>query len=391
MKARTSAVVLCALLVGVLAVPSAWAQDRVNIQINVPQYDVVYLSDIVDVTTGKLKDAIPNVQIIFTLSGVPELEVYMQLLVEVQLKGESREYLVRAETEPFWIRGTKIVTSADLKAAADKRGDLKLKPSSQGGYEENKSLRDRIETYAQRFPTAPVGNYFISLKVLSGRNTVEGTQSLTLTIRNASESEVQVTLNQPDDNSEVPTILPTFSWSAENPEAPVTLSVFEMLPIHRSPAEATSGIPHLVAKITGTNTFTYPPSRSAAPPNVTIERFRQLEQGKRYVWFVSKDVKTNRGTIQRTSTVYRFSVAGSTAGGGTTGGGVGNPILTLLENYAARAGGPVQAFYDRLLTQQQWRPTGRIRIDGQTVTLPTLKVVVDSLINNGTQVQLRFE
>jgi hypothetical protein len=349
--------------------------QTVTIESSIPDYDVLYLADYVDVTTQKLKSSIPDVS--WTLTADKTLEVFLQVIAYVKLKDDTREdWVARAFTKKFTLPGVRIITANDISTTG-KGGEIKIHQDA-----ENKPKRDQIEDYAKKFPTAPVGQYRIVANVFDGKDwdlvrnntdancsgiTPLGTKTIYITIRNASPDEVQVTLESPQDQEVIATTFPTFNWSAENPDSPAKISVYEMLAIHRSPQEATNGVPHLIAEVKGTNSFTYPTN---AP--------RRLEQGKRYVWFVTKHVKTNRGNVKRESPIYRFRIA------------TDDPLTRALEQFTSIVGGDLQATFQQLQAMG-WTPTGQIILDGRSITGEEFKLLVERLVRENKVVTIKIE
>ena len=341
------------------------AQTITHVDFDLPSldYDVVYLADFVDVTTNKLSKNIPNFSGSIRADGVGQ--IMLDVTASVQLKGEAVEELVFAETEPFKINFTRTLTSADL--AAGGASDIEIKGSP---YRENMALRDKIQKYAERFPTAPVGQYFIELVAYSvtpagEKGGVLGKIQKTITVRNASPEEVQLNLLDPQPGATISSTLPTFSWNSPNPK--VTLYVYEKLPIYQSLQEAITGVPYLKQDIDGPQTFTYP-----------ANALRRLEQNKSYVWFVEAPVITNRQTIMRRSEVRLFRIRLDDR--------QSQEISDMMNSFGGSAGGTFAT-----LQNMGWTPSGSMTLDGKPITLDELKALVAKLVAQNTQVTLRVE
>jgi len=229
-------------------------------------------------------------------------------------------------------------------------------------------LRDKLQNYVQRFPTAPVGQYSFEIEAWSGTNDVPGQRlgglTRTITIRNASESEVVVTLVSPEQGSTVPTPFPTFSWSSEKPQ--VVLYVYEKLGIHRSPEEAVTGIPYLKRELNGISTFTYP-----------ADAERRLEIGKTYYWFLETKVLTSRGDLSRRSEIRLFRVL--------PGGGSSNPLLLALSTM----GGDLATQLGNLI-QDGWQPSGAT-IDGSPANPGDVNSLLQRLARENIKVNVSIE
>lgn len=337
------------------------AQVTVNLSLNFENYDVVFLSDFVDVSTRKLSPNIPNVYLEMTTNPPNStIDIFMRVRAYVQLKGKVEELLVDAETEVFRLAGSRTISSRDF--AGGSTSDVKVKPS----YYENKNLRDELEDYAKRFPTAPVGTYRVEMEAYSSTsNPPIGRVARTIEIKNASVSEVQVTLIEPQEGAVIPTTLPAFSWNSEKPN--VTLYIYEKLPIHQSPQEAITGIPHLKIDLTGMSTFVYPPD---AP--------RRLEPNKGYYWYVETSVSTNRGIEKRQSEIRFFRIK------------LENQWERALEQVFANMGGNAAGTF---ATMQNigWLPTGQVLLDGRTLTREEFIALISSLVQSNTPVTVRVE
>ncbi len=326
-------------------------------------YDVVYLADFIDVTTNKLSKTIPNFSGSIRADGVGQ--IMLDVTASIQFRGEDVQTLVSAETEPFKINFSRTLTSADL--AAGSTSDIEIKGSP---YYENKDLRDRIEKYAEKFPTAPVGQYFIEIVAYSvtptgGKGSVLGSVRKTITVRNASPEEVQVNLIDPQPGATIATTLPTFSWTSPNTKA--TLYVYEKLPVYQSLQEAITGVPYLKQELDGVQTFTYPANAA-----------RRLEQNKDYVWFVEVSVTTNRQTVVRQSEVRLFKIRLDNR--------QDQAISDMMNSFGGSVGGTFAT-----LQNMGWTPSGTMTLDGKTITLDELKALVAKLVAANTPVTVRVE
>jgi hypothetical protein len=297
--------------------------------------------------------------------------VRMFLVVEayVQLRGRGEEPLVeRGYTNVFTVFGRRTVSSRDFAPGGS--GDIKIQD-----HDENEPLRKDLEDYAQRFPTAPVGTYRVTMKALPASAfsplnldaTPLGTPAQKrIIIQNASVGEVQVTLVDPQEGAVIPTTLPTFSWNSEKPD--VTLYIYEKQPIHQSPEEAISGIPHLKLDLPpGSSTFTYP---ATAP--------RRLEIGKGYYWFVETSVSTNRGIQKRQSEIRFFRIM------------LDNPWAQVIERVFGNLGGGAAG---TLATLQStgWLPKGAVTLDGRPMTREEFAALINSIAENKRPLQIRVE
>jgi hypothetical protein len=138
-----------------------------------------------------------------------------------------------------------------------------------------------------------------------------------------------------------------------------------MLPIHRSPEEAVTGLPYLKRDITGASTFTYP-----------ADAERRLEMGKRYLWFVETKVVTTRGDLTRRSDVRTFRVRPETGS---------NALARFLSTLPGDVSGQISQ-----LIQDGWVPSG-VTLDGQAINQGELTALFQRLARENTEVSFRVE
>jgi hypothetical protein len=345
-----------------LSTSKAQKITRVDFDLPSLDYSVIYLADFIDVSSNKLASSIPNFTgTINANGGVGYIVLHATVLL--QLKGDpGPQELVYAETNPFFINGSRSLTASDL--ASGSTGDIKIRNSP---YRENTTLRNRIQDYAKQFPTAPVGKYILQLQAYDSSDTnplPPGIQKI-ITVRNASPDEVQVNLIDPLPGAVVSTTIPTFTWTSQNPD--VTLYVYEMRPIYQSLEEATNGILFLKQEVNGPQSLAYPANAS-----------RPLEQNKSYVWFVEASVSTNRQTIQRRSEIRLFRIQLDNR--------ANQEVSDLMNGFGGSAAGTFST-----LQSIGWTPTGTITLDGKPITLDDLKALVAKLAAQNTQITVRVE
>ncbi len=352
-------------VISLLVVPLG--AQTVNMRLEFQDYDVMFLSDFIDVTTQKLAPNIPNIYLELR-TDVP-IRVYLTVEAFVQLKGESQEpvFTVNPRTKAFDLSGTRIVSSRDFSESST--SDIQIEK----GYVENTALKTKLENYAKRFPTAPVGTYQIIMKAYTAGTTQQiGAASRTIEIRNASVGEVQVTLIDPQEGATLLTTLPTFSWNSEKPN--VTLYIYEKLAIHRSPQEAVQGIPHLKVDLSGISTYTYPPTAQ-----------RRLEENKGYYWYVETSVSTNRGIEKRQSEIRFFRVVPASTGGDAAS----NPYVVFLQRLG-ETDESLRTAVNRLIAAE-WQPSGAVLVDGRRITQEEFVQLVNNLVQTNTKIQAKVE
>lgn len=347
----------------IAAMSFATSQPSVVFDLRLPNYDVIYLSDLVDIRNVRLAENIPDMSIeMRTNPPGQQLMVYIRLRAAIQLRGDAQpEDIVRGESNDFALNNSRMISSRDLSGSGGR--DIRIRTSYK--MPDNSPLKQKLEDYIQRFPTAPVGSYFLEIEVFDAINRTQkrGEIRKAITVRNASESEVLVSLISPENQANVPTTFPTFSWTSQKPD--VTLYVYEMLPIHRSPEEAVTGIPYLKRDVVGASTVTYP-----------ADAERRLEMGKRYLWFVETKVLTTRGDLTRRSDVRTFRVRPETGS---------NALARLLSTLPGDVSGQLSQ-----LIQDGWVPSG-VTLDGQAINQGELTALFQKLARENTEVSFRVE
>ena len=327
-----------------------------TVQFSLPSfaYDVIYLTDYVDVTTQTLKSSIPDFS--GTLqTTTPNLSIYLVADAYVTLRGGSKQQVAQVVTRTFTLNGVLTISSGDL--ARGSTGVIQVSAYSEGPGKQ--ALLDAVTNSGQ--PTAPVGTYEIDLYAYAGSFFPSpqpaarplGQFTKIINVRASNTNEFAVTLIDPQPGASVPTTLPTFTWSSSNPTN--TIFVYENLPIYHSPQEAITGIPYLKTEVGGgVSTLTYPPN---AP--------RRLQQGKSYYWFVQTDVQTNRGTETRQSEIRLFRVQ------------LSDPLSNNVDRLLNNLGSGIAGTYGTLLSLG-WTPA-RVTLDGKTLSLDDLNALLGTL------------
>jgi hypothetical protein len=356
------ALVLFALVVCCASLASAQA-TKVDVDIRLPNYDVIYVSDLVDVSSGSISNAIPNVSFVLTTSPPgSSARVFLKIVALIQLKGDVvPSNLVTAETFPFDLNGSLIIASRDL--ARSSSGAVRVNPAT---LRKNSTLETRLKDHILNFPTAPVGTYTLQVEVFNalGGNRI-GFQTQTVEVKNTSAAEVSITLVEPLDGATLATVLPTFSWTTEKPTA--RLKVYEKLPQYQSPQDAVTGIPHLDVEVRGSS-FTYPPTA------------RKLEPGKSYYWFIESVVSTNRGDQTKQSEIRMFRILLTDA----------SVVLQMLERLFSTYGGDLASTLSSM-QNMGLQLTGEMTRDGVRITREELARLFDQFLRTNTQLQVRIE
>jgi len=377
-----------------LSSASAYAQDSVKVSLDIQMYDVVYLTDFVDVRSQQLNPNISGISLSLQTVGTPPSKLWVYVFVEmrVQLRGSSDDWLMRAYTNNFDMIQNPYLTARDFAKGGSSKIYIR---DGLGTYEENptigsdgKTLRKRLEDLASSNPTAPPGKYTVIMRVYKAPSEnpsergvptatkVLGGDTKTIVVQYSTSDEVFVEINDPKNGSFFNNLAPTFSWTSS---APVKVSVYEALPTHRSPQDAlTGGNPSLVRKsyadgnrppdFTGTS-LTYP---------ATAER--QLEQNKAYVLQVEAKVSTNRGDVGRSSLPVVFRITDDKVG-------------QMLDNFLNAFSGSASATYATLRADPSnwvaWPAYGNITLDGSNLSATDLQTLINDL-SSRTELKLQL-
>ena len=268
------------------------AQSLVNIDLNVPQYNQIYVADL-DLQNSVAKSS----GILFTATlrstASTQIQVKLNLSLTITLIGEAPFVIAQGTTVPFTLLPgqPKVITNLDLS------GPNPAIPFDSYTYDQARF--DQIRGVALATGKAPAGVYEFKLAcfdVSGGEVSNEGIGDIIVT----NPSRVDLVL--PMDQENVTTLFPHFQWSA-NADT-VILSIYEKLPNQQSPQDVVSGVPFLQQTVGG-NSFNYPPSGPGVRP---------LENGMTYYWFIDIPASATRGNGIR-SDIWSFTEGGP----GTTG------------------------------------------------------------------------
>jgi hypothetical protein len=366
--------VLAMVILGLcLTTAKTQAQPQVNAVLTFFDYDVIYLTDFIDVKTQKLNSSISGISLDLTVVNPPggTVNVCVYLEVQVQLRGDSRpQTLVSGFSKNFTINGSRTLTARDF--AKNGSGVAVL---NDAGYYVNESLKKRITDFALTTPTTPPGTYQIKMIVLpagsTNINAKYGGDSKNIVIPYATPDEAFVEINDPKNGSYFTNLAPTFSWTTN--ANTVKVSVYEAGVSQRSPQDAlTGGNPYLVKEITGATSLTYPQDAS-----------RQLQENKAFVLQVEAKVITNRGEVENSSLPVVFRITDDNVG-------------KMLDNFLSTSSGSAYGVFSTLRAEPSnwvaWQPYGIITLDGSMLTETDFQALIHDLAaNHSLNLQLSVE
>jgi hypothetical protein len=377
------------LLAIVLSCSTAFAQNKtVKASLDIQMYDVIYITDFVDIKSQQLNPNISGVSLSMSTDSVyKKLWVCVYVELHIQLRGETDQELMHAYTNNFDMLLYPVLAANNFAKGGNSNVYIR---DGMNSYWENTALRKRLEDMVTKNPTAPPGKYTVMMKVYPATSENPKDKTLptgdaiggdvkTITVQFSTTDEAFVEINDPKSGSFFNNLAPTFSWTSGTP---VRVSVYEALPSHRSPQDAlTGGNPSLVrqnfdatghpADFSG-NSLTYPGNAE-----------RQLEQNKAYVLLVEGLVTTNRGDVMRSSRPVVFRITDDNIG-------------QMLDNFLNTFSGSASATYSTLRADPSnwvaWSPYGSITLDGSTLTQTDLQTLINDLASRpDLKIQLGVE
>jgi hypothetical protein len=346
--------------------------QTVKVSLDFQMYDVVYLTDFVDVKSQQLNPNISGISLTLQTTGTqpPPIWVCVEVSMHVQLIGEGDQELVHAWTNNFKVDGSRVLAARDF--AKEGGSDIQIRAGTDT-YVENVSLRKRLEDMANKNPTAPPGKYTVIMKVLKApadgtdrgipNTEVLGGDTKSFTVQFSAADEVFVEITDPKNGSFFSNLAPTFNWTSS---APVRVSVYEALPNQHSPQDALmGGNPCLVRQSYGD-----PPDFTGTSLTYPANAGRQLEQEKAYVLQVEAKVATNRGDVMRKSLPVVFRITDDKVG-------------QILDNFLNAFSGSASATYSTLRADPSnwvaWPAYGNMTLDGSNLSETDLQSLINEL------------
>jgi hypothetical protein len=331
------------------------AQTRVpfSVQINISEYEVMFLADFFDVKTDQLSTLASGFSI--DISGPPAPKgIYLFAQTDVQLRGsKSAEPLTSGYTKTIPFNGSRTLSARDFAK------DGIVSPDPQREKYDNSILKKKIRDLALTNSTAPPGNYTTKIRVYdAATNAILGEDAKTINVVYGTPDEAFVEINEPKTGSYFNNLAPTFSWTSAEPN--VTVRVYEAGLNHRSPQDALSGSnPYLEQKVVAANTLTYPASAA-----------RQLQEGKAYVLQIEAEVVSSRGPLKNQSQPVVFRITNDNLG-------------KILDNFMNVVPGDVSAAYSTLRAEPSnwipWSMYGNITLDGTMLSESDLQTLLKEL------------
>jgi len=346
----------------------------VTTEINLSEYDVIFLTDFFDVKADKLSSAAPGFSV--RINGIPNELIYLSVKAVARLRGGNGDAgddpLVSGCTKDIdrHIIGNSSAAGSLILTARDfaKGGIASLIPT-RCSYSENSALKKKIRDAALITSTAPPGTYqlLINVFLVSTNRQIAG-DSRTINVAYSTPSEVFVEINEPKTGSCFNHLNPTFSWTCTEPS--VIVRVYEAGLNHRSPQDAlTGGNPYLEQTVVGTNTLTYPANAK-----------RQLQENRAYVLQVEANVSTTRGSMKSVSEPVVFRITNDNLG-------------RILDNFMNSIPGNAASAYFTLRGETiKWIPIvplyGNMTLDGSMLSEGDLQILLNEL---STRQDLKLE
>ena len=320
----------------------------IDIGTSVTPANILTLQDVdfVNATTPKWLFTI-DLRILNAEGGnVTSVNVVMRLTLNVMLaSGESFTPASELLTKTFPVEGSRSISNLDLKQ----------NPVYGITYSLTAEAKRRFEELALPTGFMPSGTYTFRVEVTTERYNQTFTASFKFVLSNPSRLDLVF----PMDRDRSVGQFPFFQWNFDGPRS--RISIFEQLPGQSSPEEATGGVPHATAEVT-TNSFLYPSSG-----------VRPLESGKTYVWFVEGVVGTSGNPNSSFKSPFRsFTVSE---------GGSNAAMQSLLDELEGVLGPKHKVLFDRIRSGAL-SPTGKVRVDGATITTTELVKLISQFRSN---------
>jgi len=363
LKALLAPLFIC-LASGVFNNTASGQTPIVTSEINLSEYDVIFLTDFFDVKADKLSSAAPGFSV--RIDGLPNEPVYLSVKAIARLRGGNGDAgngpLVEGCTNNLRpsATGSLFLTASDFASG----GIASISPSRCGSSNcacsENTALKKKIRDMALVTSTAPPGTYQLLVEVFLASNgrKISG-DSKTINVAYSTPNEVFVEINEPKTGDCFNYLNPTFSWTCSEPS--VIVRVFEAGLNHRSPQDAlTGGNPYLEETVVGTNTLTYPANAK-----------RQLQQDRAYVLQVEANVSTTRGSMKSVSQPVVFRISNDNLG-------------KMLDNFMNSVpGNAASAYFSLRADAIKWIPIvslyGNVTLDGNMLSEGDLQILLNEL------------
>jgi hypothetical protein len=366
LKALLLPVLVC-LASGVFCNTASAQKPIVTTEINVSDYDVIFLTDFFDVKADKLSSTAPGFSV--RIDGLPNEAIYLSVKVNAQLRGGNGDAgnapLVEGCTNniPPSATGSLVLTARDFV-----KGGIASLVSSRCGYSENTALKKKIRDFALTTSTAPPGTYQIKIDVFpaAGGNSLAADLK-TINVAYTTPQEALIEIIEPKTGSYINNLTPTFSWTTVAPN--VIVRVYEAGLNHRSPQDALTGSNLCLEEhVNGATTLTYPAAAK-----------RHLQENRAYVVQVEASVSTSRGGQGNLSQPVVFRITNDYLG-------------KILDNFMNSVPGNVSAVYSALRAEPSnwipWSPYGTITLNGTMLSESDLQVLLNEL---STQQDVKLE
>ncbi|MCL5021468.1 MAG: hypothetical protein M1339_07420 [Bacteroidetes bacterium] len=281
--ARKSAV-LCAVL---LVVNIARAQDLVNVQLILPQYNQLYAAEL-DIQNVNSPGILFTVLLTPTPAVTSSINVRLQVSVDVTLSGQSPMNIATATTTPIALTAgqTRTVTNVDIS------GSNPAIPLENWSF--NAANFNAIKNIALATGKMPAGVYTVNVSILVP-NSSPVSQTGQIVVTNPSRTDLVLPMNQ----TTISSPFPRFQWAASTDS--VVLRVFQQQYPQQNPEEVVSAngssYEMLDQGVVGSY-FQYPPSGPGVRP---------LQNGMTYFWYIEIPVSSTEGQGLR-SDIWSFTV-----------------------------------------------------------------------------------
>ncbi len=405
--------ILILFIIGITSLQAGFLELRTNYFYN---FETYFISDF-DFDEGSNNPDIFSYTLSYSEAtegeGPIEIKIEFQMIANIPALGLNNDRVFYIKTDPFEFLGEITLTSRDIDLNIDNiyyTGGPNIGESVDlGGVEESDFISEEMFNNIQQVVMSsgklPAGTYLFDFSILSVNDAVLKNQKQMLEISNPTTLDLIAPGGSMGEENEIYTLYPQFQWESEAlmwnedycPICGYAIRVSEYDPTrHSSLDEAINDQANLPFPDDGgfysiegtlvhgpTNLYQAPsyfqyPSTDAAP----------LEQGKQYVWQITKTYPTTSGSRKQESDIYIFSIpimGGGAEEEGETGGSDVTQYMQVIEQLVGTerysnlfVGGPLDGY----------TPTGTMLLNNtQQVTMDQLTTLVNQAVTGQITIQ----
>ena len=371
-------------LLMILLLPS-FGQVQVNLSLINPSAQIFPVGDLNFINS-------PNAPTYFTVdlrnTASQEFTIYLLLRITLERDGVLEE-IAQGQTNSFLLPANSqyLFTSQQFStgtAVIPETGEQIEMSFDQGNI--NLDRIEGLEDDILATGAAPAGIYRFLLSAINsdGSDFPDQQEDHTLIITNPTTVEPLIPGRPVSESTllDVGTIFPYFQWYSDvNPAyADYDVYIYEKYPEDITVQDVLSHPPVLQLEDATQNFFQYPASSGDAAllPGQVVGPIRPLEVGKTYYWQVKSLVETGTGQVALESDIFRFKVLDL-----TQSTNYASQILAFLRQIL----GPENEGVLQNLQEQGFEPNGEIRLQGRTVEINELLLLLSRILQGELTVE----